>query len=60
MSKLLGIARLAVRPSLRGSALLLADERLVDVGDDSTSSDGGLDQGVQLLISCKQKILAQV
>merc|ERR1719461_308528 len=30
---------------------LLADERLVDVGDDSTTSDGGLDQSVQLLVS---------
>merc|ERR1719461_1538748 len=30
---------------------LLADERLVDVGDDSTASDGGLDQSVQLLVS---------
>ena len=51
MSELLGIARLAVWPSLRSSALLLADERLVDVGDDSTASDGGLDQSVQLLVS---------
>ena len=51
MSGLLGIARLAVWPSLRSSALLLADERLVDVGDDSTASDGGLDQSVQLLVS---------
>merc|ERR1712241_869857 len=30
---------------------LLADERLVDVGDDSAASDGGLDQSVQLLVS---------
>ena len=30
---------------------LLADERLVDVGDDSTASNGGLDQSVQLLVS---------
>ena len=51
MSGLLGIARLAVWPSLRSSALLLADERLVDVGDDSTASNGGLDQSVQLLVS---------
>ena len=29
---------------------LLADEGLVDVGDDSASSDGRLDQGVQLLV----------
>ena len=47
--------------TLRGSAAillrsnsalaLLADERLVDVGDDSTASNGGLDQSVQLLVS---------
>ena len=30
---------------------LLADQRLVDVGDNSTTSDGRLDQGVQLLVS---------
>lgn len=30
---------------------LLADEGLVDVGDDSTSGNGGLDQCVQLLVS---------
>ena len=30
---------------------LLADERLVDVGDDAAPGDGGLDQGVQLLVS---------
>merc|ERR1719471_517762 len=33
------------------SLSLLADEGLVDVGDDSTSGNGGLDQGVQLLVS---------
>ena len=30
---------------------LLADERLVDVGNDSTAGDGRLDQSVQLFIS---------
>ena len=30
---------------------LLADQRLVDVGDNSATSDGRLDQGVQLLVS---------
>merc|ERR1712241_102264 len=29
---------------------LLADERLVDVGDDSTARDGSLDQSVQLFV----------
>ena len=33
------------------SLALLADEGLVDVGDDSTSGNGGLDQCVQLLVS---------
>lgn len=32
-------------------AALLADERLVDMWDDTASSDGGLDQAVQLLVS---------
>ena len=30
---------------------LLADEGLVDVGDDSSAGNGGLDQRVQLLVS---------
>ena len=30
---------------------LLADQGLVDVGDDTASSNGGLDQGVQLFVS---------
>jgi len=34
-----------------GAFSLLADERLVDVGDDTTASNGSLDQGVQLLVS---------
>ena len=38
-------------PSLGSGALLLADERLVDVGDHTTAGDGGLDQSVQLLVS---------
>ena len=29
----------------------LVDEGLVDVGDDSSSGDGGLDEGVELLVS---------
>ena len=36
---------------LRGRALLLPDERLVDVRDHTTTSDSGLDQSVQLLVS---------
>lgn len=31
--------------------LTLADERPVDVGDDSTTGDGGLDEGVELLVT---------
>lgn len=34
-------------PLLRG----LVDERLVNVGDDTTASDGGFDQRVEFLIS---------
>ena len=30
---------------------LFTDKRFVDVRDDATAGDGGLDQGVQLLIS---------
>jgi len=33
------------------SVSLLADEGLVDVGDDAAAGDGGLDQGVQLFVS---------
>lgn len=36
---------------LLGALALLADEGLVDVRNDSAASDGGLDQGVQLLVS---------
>merc|ERR1712122_124635 len=38
---------------LRSNSTLafLSNQRLVDVGDDSTASNGGLDQGVQLLVS---------
>ena len=44
-----GFAAILLRSN---SALaLLADERLVDVGDDSTTSNGGLDQSIQLLVS---------
>lgn len=40
---------------LSGDTLaLLSDQRLVDVGDDSSSGDGGLDQSVQLFVSCKE------
>ena len=35
----------------RLSLSLLSDERLVDVGDDTSSGDGGLDEGVQLLVT---------
>ena len=35
---------------------LLPDERLVDVGDDATPSDGRIDQGVQLLISTDSEL----
>ena len=35
---------------------LLADERLVDVGDDAAPGDGGLDQGVQLLVSTDSEL----
>ena len=34
-----------------GALALLADERLVDVRDDAAAGDGGLDEGVQLLVS---------
>jgi len=34
-----------------GALALLADEGLVDVGDDTTARDGGLDQRVQLLVT---------
>ena len=42
----------SVRQRLLGqrALALLADERLVDVGDDSAAGDGRLDQGVQLLV----------
>ncbi len=36
---------------LLGPLALLSDERLVDVRDDSPAGDGGLDEGVQLLVS---------
>ena len=36
---------------LTGHTLVLVDERLVNVRDDSSSGDGGADQRVQLLIS---------
>jgi len=45
---------------LAGTDLLglgsLVEERLVDVGNHSSSSNGGLDQGVQLLISANGKL----
>jgi len=34
-----------------GALALLADEGLVDVGDDTTTRNSSLDQGVQLLVS---------
>ena len=45
------------RPPLRAGAELVAllgglvDEGLVDVGDDTTARDGGLDEGVELLVT---------
>ena len=39
------------------SLALLADEGLVNVWDDSTSGNGGLDQGVQLLVSWNNNTL---
>ena len=38
-----------------GALALLADQRLVDVGDDAAPGDGGLDQRVQLLVSSEHK-----
>jgi len=35
---------------------LLVDEGLVDVGDDTTTGDGGLDQGVQLLVTANGEL----
>ena len=35
----------------QGALSLLSDQRLVDVGDDPASSNGCLDQGVQLLVT---------
>ena len=35
---------------------LLADERLVDVGDDAAAGDGRLDQGVGLLVTTDGKL----
>ena len=40
-----------------GALALLADEGLVNVWDDSTSGNGGLDQGVQLLVSWNNNTL---
>ena len=34
----------------------LVDERLVDVGDDTTTSDGALDKGVQLFITADRQL----
>jgi hypothetical protein len=47
------VVGVVVDPFLLGrlSLSLLADERLVDVGDDSSSGDGGLDERVQLFVS---------
>ena len=30
---------------------LLLEERLVDVGDDTATGDGGLDEGIKLLVT---------
>lgn len=37
-------------------AALLPDERFVDVGDDSTTGDGCLDQAVELLVSANGEL----
>ena len=39
-----------------GAFTLLAYERLVDMRDHSSPSNGGLDQGIQLLISTDSKL----
>jgi len=39
-----------------GALALLANQRLVDVGDDTTAGNGGLDQGVQLLVTTDSKL----
>jgi hypothetical protein len=44
-------ARLGLTRELGLHGLLLVDERLVDVRDDTTTSDRGLDEGVQLLVT---------
>lgn len=43
---------------LLGSSLLgrLADERLVDVGDDTTSSDSSLNEGIEFFISADSEL----
>ena len=41
---------------LAGALTLLADERLVNVGDDTTSGNGCLDQGVQLLVTSDSQL----
>lgn len=42
--------------SSHGRFDLLHDKRLVDVGNDTTSGDGGLDQGVELFISTDSQL----
>ncbi len=43
-----------------GALALLANQRLVDVGDDTTAGNGGLDQGVQLLVTTDGKLKIRI
>ena len=43
-----------------GALTLLANQRLVDVGDDTTAGNGGLDQGVQLLVTTDGKLKIRI
>ena len=40
----------------QASLPFLADERLVDVGDDAAAGDSRLDQGVELLVTTDGKL----
>ncbi len=43
-----------------GALALLANQRLVDVGDYTTAGNGGLDQGVQLLVTTDGKLKIRI
>merc|ERR1719443_663629 len=53
-----GPTRLPPSPRKRRLVLggLLLEERLVDVGDDTAARDGGLDQGVELLVTADREL----